>query len=121
MEIVTEKTKKLNEQTVSAEVNLGTNLQEAIALHGEEKVFNAYLASAVIRARAKIVAYAVQGLNKAEIEAKMVDWKLDQGRVTGEAGLGSLLKKFEKLSPDKQKELIAKLLASSDDTNEAVE
>ena len=113
MEIITEKTKKLNEQVVKAEVNLGENLQEAIAIHGEEKVYNAYLASAVIRARAKIVAYAISGLDKAAIEAKMADWKLDQGRVTGEAGLGSLLKKFEKLSPDKQKELIAKLLASS--------
>lgn len=113
MEIVTEKTKKLNEQVVKAEVNLGENLQEAVAIHGEEKVFNAYLASAVIRARAKIVAYAIAGDDRATIEAKMADWKLDQGRVTGEAGLGSLLKKFEKLSPDKQKELIAKLLASS--------
>lgn len=118
MEIVTEKTRKLNEQVVKAEVNLGDNLEEAKAIHGEEKVFNAYLASAVIRARAKIVAYAIAGLNREEIEAKMADWKLDQSRVTGEAGLGSLLKKFEKLSPDKQKELIAKLLASSGEVAE---
>ena len=110
MEVITEKTKKLN-QVVSAEVNLGNDLTEAISIHGEDKVFNAYLASAVIRARAKIVAYALKGLDRATIEAKMVGWKLDMGRVTGEAGLGSLLKKFEKLSPDKQKELIAKLLA----------
>ena len=121
MKIVTEKTKKLNEQEVSAEVNLGGDLEEAIVLFGKEIVFNAYLASAVIRARAAIVGLAVAGKTAEEIQAKMGEWKLGATRVTGEVSLGALLKKFEKLNPEKQKELIAKLLASSSPDEDASE
>jgi len=104
---------KLDDLEVTAEVNLGANLEEAKALFGEDAVYSVYLANAVIKAQAAMRGYAVKEKTLEEIKEAMATWKLGQARITGEAGLSSLLKKFEKMPADKQKELIAKLLASS--------
>jgi hypothetical protein len=104
---------KLNDLEVTAEINFGANLDEAKGLFGEEVVYSKYLAEAVINAQAVMRGLALKGKTQEEIQAAMGEWKPGQSRVTGEAGLSTLLKKFEKMTPDKQKELIAKLLASS--------
>lgn len=117
---VTASVPKLGDVEVSADVNLGADIDEAIAINGKDVVYSNYLASAVIKVQAALRAAAMKGKTADEIKTEMAEFKLGQARVSGEAGLGSLLKKFEKLSPDKQKELIAKLLASSstDETTE---
>jgi hypothetical protein len=106
---------KLDNLEVFAEVNLGADLDEACALTSKEIVFSIYLAEAIIKAQAIMRALAIKGKTAEEIKATMAEWKPGSARVTGEAGLGTLLKRFGKLSPEKQKELIAKLLASSAD------
>lgn len=104
---------KLGDLEVKAEVNIGANLEEAKELYGEDVVYSSYAASAIIKAQAYMRALALKEKTADEIAVEMKTWKLGAVRVSGEAGLGSLLKKFEKLSAEKQKELIAKLLASS--------
>jgi monomeric isocitrate dehydrogenase len=106
---------KLGDLELTAEVNLGANLDEAKELFGDDVVFSIYLAEAIIKAQAVMRGLALKEKTAAEIAEYMTTWKPGQSRVSGEAGLGSLLKKFEKMSPEKQKELIAKLLASSGD------
>lgn len=106
---------KLGDVEFAAEINFGANLEEAKELFGEDVVYSLYLSDAVIKAQAVMRGLAVKGKTQEEITAVMAEWKPGQARVTGEAGLGSLMKKFEKMSPEKKKELIAKLLASSDD------
>jgi hypothetical protein len=110
---VTATVPKLGDLEVSAEVNLGADLDEAVAIHGKDIVYSAYIASAVIKAQSYMRSKAVAGKTPEEIKTEMAEWKLGQMRVTGEAGLSGLLKKFDKLPEDKKKELIAKLLASS--------
>ena len=118
---VTATVPKLDNLEVVADVTLGADLDEAVALTSKEIVYSIYLAEAIIKAQAIMRALALKGKTAEEIKEVMDGWKPGASRITGEASLGSLLKKFEKLSPDKQKELIAKLLASSSDENEAVE
>lgn len=104
---------RLDNLEVVADVNLGADLDEAIALTSKEIVFSIYLAEGIIKAQAVMRALAIKLKTAEEIKATMAEWKPGQVRISGEAGLGTLLKKFGRLSPDKQKELIAKLLASS--------
>ncbi|MDI6785097.1 MAG: hypothetical protein QMD92_00150 [bacterium] len=104
---------KLDDLEVKAEVNFGESIEEAEALFGKDVVYTIYLAEAIVKAQAVMRGLALKGKSAAEIVAAMAEWKPGAARVVGEASLGSLVKKFEKLPPDKQKELIAKLLASS--------
>jgi len=111
---VTATVPKLGDLEVEAEVTLGGNLDEAKELLGEDVVYSIYLAEAIIKAQAVMRALALKEKTPAEIQEVMSAWKPGQARISGEAGLGTLLKKFEKMSSDKQKEFIAKLLATSE-------
>ena len=110
---------KLDDLEVTAEVNFGGSLEEAKELFGEDVVYSIYLAEAIIKAQAVMRGLALKEKTLDEIKELMASWKPGQARVSGEAGLGSLLKKFEKMSPDKKKELIAKLLSQTEDTHAA--
>lgn len=106
---------KDTEKSVTFEVDLGDNLQDAIGKFGEAVVYDNYIDSAVIAAQATArvrLSSEKHPQTPEQVVTSMADWKPSTGRQRSD-GSASLVTKILKLTPEARAKLIAELTAKA--------
>lgn len=117
------------DKTASATITLGANLQEAVALFGEEVVFNRFTSACVIDAQARIrnlmgdltdkegnVTRAA--LSEEEIVAEMANWKPGVKKAAKKTAKEKAQDLLAGLDPDARAALLADLAAGLEEDGE---
>lgn len=107
---VTAKAPKV-EKEATIMVDLGDNVQDAIARFGEDVVFSNYLASVKINVQSAIRRYLEAGLDANAIQAKFENYKpgVTMDRVVDP--IAALAAKLAKMTPEEREDAFAKLRA----------
>lgn len=106
-------TKQGSDREVLAAVDLGENLQDAVAKFGEDIVFSNFVAQAKIRAQAIMRDMMVSGKTDAEISEYMATWKPGAARERVVDPAAAFLKKFDSMSEEEQNKFLEELMAKT--------
>ena len=104
-------TKQGSDREVVAIIDLGDNLQDAIAKFGEEVIFTNFAAQAKIRAQAIIRDMMVNGKTDQEINDFMATWKPGTARDRIVDPTAAFMRKFDGMTEEEQDKYIEELLA----------
>jgi hypothetical protein len=111
---ITYTTKDKQKHTVN--YNLGSNLQEAIGLYGEDVVFKLYHAKAVIKIADSCRPQSEDGKSDSEVQAYVDALKLDAPAVRASKSpkdpVAAFLASFAKMTPEGQMEALQKIKQS---------
>lgn len=104
-------TKQGSDREVSCLVDLGDNLEDAIAKFTGDVVFSNFQSQAKIRAQAIIRDMMTDGKTDEEISAFMATWKPGMSRERNVDPKAAFLNKFDTMSPEEQNAFIENLMA----------
>lgn len=90
-------------------LELGDNLEGAVAKYGDELIFDHFVRSSKVRAQATIRSLVAAGKSQAEIEEFFKTWRPDTTRARTKDPVASITKNFGNLTVDQKKELLAAL------------
>lgn len=91
---------------VSAEYNLGENLDEAVELFGHDAVFSTFKAAAVVKLQARMRALAQAG---EDVQEGINDWKVGVSVRKPKDPAAKALSAFESMTEEEQKAFITAL------------
>lgn len=94
-------TTKLNDQTVSVEYNFGSNLEESVAIFGEDRVHDHFVRNAKIALQGYMSRQLKAGKNPDEVAASIADFTLE-GRRPAKSKADKAADLFAAMSPEEQ-------------------
>ena len=97
-------------------VDLGDNLQDAVAKFGEETVFSGFQAQAKIRAQSIIRDMMVEGKTNDEIQEFMNTWKPGITRERVSDPTAAFLNKFSGMTKEDQEKFLEQLIEKAKTT-----
>lgn len=106
-------TKQGMDREVTAIVDLGDTLQDAIEKFGEEVVFTNFVSQAKIRAQAIMRDLLTDGKSDEDISTFMASWKPGSTRERIVDPKAAFLKKFDGMTKEEQEEFIQGLIAKA--------
>ncbi len=92
----------------AAEVDLGSNLTEAVKLFGDEVVFSNFKAHATVAAQSAMRTLINNSKNQAAITKEMAEWKPGI-RKAAKSAVEKIRDKAKNLTPEQRAELLAAL------------
>lgn len=103
-------TKQGLDREVTVMVDLGDNLQDAVAKFGEEVVFSNFVAQTKIRAQAIVRDMMVKAKTDDEIAAAMVGWKPGVARDRVVDPTASFMAKFDSMTEEEKDAMLERLM-----------
>jgi hypothetical protein len=106
-------TKQNTDREVAALIDLGENIEDAIAKFGAEVVFTNFQSQAKIRAQAIMRDMLTEGKTDEEIADFMATWKPGSTRERNIDPTAAFLKKFDTMDEDAKNKMIEDLMAKA--------
>lgn len=108
-------TKKIGDVDKEAAIlyDFGGSVEAAVEKFGADVVYSGFVRSAVITAQAVMRRLLEDGEDQASVETKMEAWKPGVSIERTVDPIKATIAKFDKLSPEEQADLIAKLTAKA--------
>ncbi len=100
------------DRTITIDYDFGANLDEAVQKFGGEVIYEDFIDSAVITLQSAMRSMARAKKTDEEIATALAEWKPGVSRRGKTDPIAGLMARFGKMTPEKQQELIEKLLAS---------
>jgi len=108
-EAISAKVPKANNRVVEGIIDLGDNLDDAIAKFSAYVVYSNFKANAKITAQSRMRSLAEKGKSDDEIQVALSAWKPGVAAERVVDPMASIMSKFASLPADKQAEIIDKL------------
>lgn len=105
---------KARKGSISAKVEIGEDLADAVKRFGEEITFNCYCRAAIIAAQSRMRGLLIAGKSPAEITAEMLKWHPGLVMRTPRGPKAAVLKAWEAMGAAEREELMEELMRAGE-------